>query len=161
MDRAELEKAHPALFAQLQTEFKAEGAAAERSRIQAVESALIPGHEALIAALKFDGKTSGGDAALAVNQAEREIRTKQGAAANAEAPKPVATTPPPLQNASPEQKASEEAKRIESLPVEDRCKAQWEANADLRAEFSSLSSYTALVKAEEAGKVRVLGKKAA
>lgn len=161
MDRKELEAAHPALFAQLQTEFTAVGAAAERARIQAVESALIPGHEALIAGLKFDGKTTGGDAALAVNAAERQIRTSQGAAANADAPKPVKTTPTPTIEASADAKAAAEAQRVAGLPVEDRCKAQWEASAQIRGEFACLADYTALVKAEEAGKVRVLGKKAA
>lgn len=161
MDRTTLEREHPALFAQLQTEFSAAGAATERTRIQAVESALIPGHEALIASLKFDGKTSGGDAALAVNQAERAIRTTQGAAANADAPKPVKTTPPVSVEHSLDAKAAAEKQRIEALPVDERCKAEWEANASLRAEFSSLQDYTALVKAEQSGKVRVLGKKAA
>lgn len=161
MDRATLEQAHPALFAQLQTEFLAAGAATERTRIQAVESALIPGHEALIASLKFDGKSSGGDAALAVNQAERAIRTSQGAKANADAPAPVRTTPAPTVEASLDAKAAAEKQRIEALPVDERCKAEWEASASLRSEFSSLSDYTALVKAEHSGKVRVLGKKAA
>jgi len=161
MDRKELEAAHPALFAQLQTEFSAVGAAAERARIQAVESALIPGHEALIASLKFDGKTTGGDAALAVNAAERQIRTTQGAAANADAPKPVKTTATPTLEASADAKAEAEKQRVAGLPLEDRCKAQWESSAQIRGEFACLSDYTALVKAEEAGKVRVLGKKAA
>ncbi|MFZ4623271.1 MAG: S49 family peptidase [Rhodoferax sp.] len=161
MDRATLEQAHPALFAQLQTEFLAAGATAERTRIQAVESALIPGHEALVATLKFDGKSSGGDAALAVNQAERALRTSQGAAANADAPKPVANTPAPTVDAGAAAQASAEQQRVDALPVEERCKAQWEASAEIRTEFSTLADYTALVKAEQAGKVRVLGKKAA
>ena len=161
MDRSTLEQQHPALFALLQTEFMAAGATAERSRIQAVESALIPGHEALIATLKFDGKSSGGDAALAVNQAERALRTSQGAAANADAPKPVANTPAPTVDAGAAAQASAEKQRVDSLPVEERCQAQWEASAEIRTEFASLADYTALVKAEQAGKVRVLGKKAA
>lgn len=161
MDRSTLEQQHPALFALLQNEFMAAGASAERSRIQAVESALIPGHEALIATLKFDGKSSGGDAALAVNQAERALRTSQGAAANADAPKPVANTPAPTVDAGAAAQAAAEKQRIEALPVEERCKAEWEASATVRTEFASLADYTALVKAEQAGKVRVLGKKAA
>lgn len=161
MDRASIEAAHPALFAQLKSEFIAAGATAERDRIQAVESALIPGHEALIASLKFDGKSTGGDAALAVNQAERKIRVAQGAAANADAPPPVASNPAPTVEASTAAKAAAEQQRIAALPVDERCKAQWEANADLRAEFGELATYTALIKAEESGKVRVLGKKTA
>jgi signal peptide peptidase SppA len=165
MDRATLQQAHPALFAQLQTEFRAEGATAERTRIQDVESATIPGHEALIASFKFDGKTTGGDAALAVNKAERDIRIAQGKSATADAPKPVASVPAPTVEASMEAKttaaATAEAQRVAALPLDERCKAQWEASATVRAEFASLADYTALTRAEEAGRVRVLGKKAA
>lgn len=162
MDRATLEAQHPQLFASLQSEFTAAGAAAERARIQAVESALIPGHEALIAALKFDGKSTGGDAALAVNAAERALRTSQGAALNSDAPKPVPATPAPTVAApAAEAQAKAEADRLAALPIEERCKAEWESSAAIRAEFTSLADYTALAKAEAAGKVRVLGKRAA
>lgn len=50
------------------------GAEGERARIQAVRAAAMPGHEALIDRLAFDGKTTGGDAALAVIAAENERR---------------------------------------------------------------------------------------
>ena len=159
MDRETLKQQHPALFAQLENEFLAIGAATERSRIQAVESALIPGHEALVAALKFDGKTTGGDAALAINKAERDIRTAQAKASHDDAPAPLALTPKATVEAGPGAIAAAEKQRIDALPVEERCKAQWDA--DIRAEFSSLAAYTALVKAESSGRVRMLGKKAA
>ena len=55
-------------------EGKQAGITAEQERIQAVNAALIPGHEALIAKLTADGKTSGAEAALAVNKAERDLR---------------------------------------------------------------------------------------
>lgn len=161
MDRTTLEQAHPALFAQLRSEFSALGAAAECARIQAVESATIPGHEALIATLKFDGKTTGGDAALAVNQAERNIRLAQGKATNAEAPKPVAGTPAPTVEASLAAKDAADQQRIAGLPLAERCKAQWEASAATRSEFASLEDYTAYAKATESGNVRTLGRKAA
>lgn len=161
MDRATLEQQHPALFAQLKTEFFAIGAAAENQRIKGVESALIPGHEALVAALKYDGKTTAGDAALAINKAERDIRSAQALATHADAPNPVRLTPTPTVEASAPDQATAEQQRVASLPLEDRCKAQWEASATVRAEFASLADFTALTRAEEAGKVRVLGKKAA
>ena len=53
---------------------RAAGAEAERERVQGVRAALIPGHEALIEQFCADGKTTGGDAALAVAAAERELR---------------------------------------------------------------------------------------
>lgn len=141
----------PELLAQIQ----AEGAAAECARIQAVEDALIPGHEALIASLKFDGKTSGGEAALAVNAAERALRKKATTQLADDAPKPVPQAATP--SIDPPRKAEEDA----SLPLEDRCKAAWESDASLRAEFGSLATYTAFRRADEAGRVRQLNKRAA
>lgn len=72
---------------------QAEGAAAERARIQAVEGQLIPGHEALIATLKFDGKSTAGDAAIAVLAADKTVRQAQAKALADEAPKPVVVVP--------------------------------------------------------------------
>ena len=73
--------------------FRAEGATAERKRIQDIEAQSIPGHEALIATLKFDGKSSGGDAAMAVLAAERTTRNAAAAALAADSPAPVNQTP--------------------------------------------------------------------
>lgn len=73
----------------------AEGATAERARIQAVEAQLIPGHEALINTLKFDGKSTGGDAAMAVLSAEKSKLASHAAALAAEAPKPLPLDPVP------------------------------------------------------------------
>lgn len=93
MDRATLEQQHPALFAQLQTEFTATGATQERERIQAVMATAIPGHEALVQGMAFDGSTAPGAAALAVLNAERQVRSTHAAAMASEAPKPLAQAP--------------------------------------------------------------------
>lgn len=66
---------HPEACALIQ----AEAAAAERARIQAVEGQTLPGHESLIAQLKFDGKTTGAEAAVQILQAEK---AKVGAVAH-------------------------------------------------------------------------------
>jgi signal peptide peptidase SppA len=71
------------------------GAEQERARIQGIENATLPGHEALIASLKFDGKTSPGDAALAVMAAERKKLSAQAQANAEEAPEPVRTAATP------------------------------------------------------------------
>ena len=78
------------------------GAAAERDRIQSVRDQLIPGHEALIETLAFDGHTTGPEAAVAVLAAERSLREHHQAAqaampppVNAALPPPVAETPEP------------------------------------------------------------------
>jgi signal peptide peptidase SppA len=70
---------------------RAEGAAAERARIQGVREQTMPGHEALIEALAFDGKTTGPEAAVQVLAAERARVSGAAAARAADAPAPVAT----------------------------------------------------------------------
>jgi len=50
------------------------GAVAERQRIKEVESLALPGHSALVEQLKWDGQTTGPQAAVKVLQAEKEAR---------------------------------------------------------------------------------------
>ncbi len=50
------------------------GAENERLRITAVRAQLIPGHEALIEQMAFDGQSSGADAAMAIVGAEKVMR---------------------------------------------------------------------------------------
>ncbi len=57
----------------------ASGADAERKRIQNVEGQLIVGHEVLINTMKYDGKTTGPEAAVQVLEAERNLRVKKAA----------------------------------------------------------------------------------
>lgn len=142
-------KSEPALAAA-----RAEGAATERARIQAVEAAALPGHEALIASIKFDGKTSGAEAALAVVAAERALRGTAAAQLAADAPKPV----PQAAAAALEAKPGAED---ESQPIEDRAKATWEGSPSVRQEFGTLAAYTAFRKADAGGRVRVLRTRAA
>jgi signal peptide peptidase SppA len=154
--REQLAAEAPDVLAAILAEGRAIGATAERERIQAVEGALIPGHEALIATLKFDGKTSGGDAALAVNAAERNARTRAAAELAKDAPNPV----PP--NASPALEAKQGDERNDQhLPVAERCKARWDASADLQREFRSLAAYTSYVQAAEKGVARIMNKQGA
>lgn len=51
-----------------------EGAKAEMARIRAVRAQSLPGHEALIESLMFDGTTTGEQAAVAVLNAEKTLR---------------------------------------------------------------------------------------
>ena len=99
MDRETLEKQHPALFAQLQTEFTASGnaagAAAEAQRISDVRAQTLPGHEALVEKLAFDGKTTGPEAAMAVMAAERARIGAAAAAHMADAPPPASQSSAP------------------------------------------------------------------
>lgn len=83
----------------------AAGATAERQRIQDVQAQALPGHEALIAALAYDGKTTGAEAAIQVITAERAAATARLNALRADTPQPLpfagsdAAKPPPDANA--------------------------------------------------------------
>ncbi len=156
--REQLAAQNPELLQTILAEGRAQGAADERARIQAVEGALIPGHEALVAGLKFDGKTSGGDAALAVLAAEKRVREANATALAGDAPKPVLQNPPPLVQVDATTKAKAEEEALSKLPLAERCKAQWEADPALRGEFSSLGAYTAYMQAQEKGLARVKSK---
>lgn len=135
---------------------RAEGATAERERIKAVEATCLAGHEALILSLKFDGKTSGAEAAVAILSAEKKLRATAAATLAADAPLPVKPT---AALAVDPQAVDPMADTTKS--AEERCKAKWETDAKVRAEFTSLAAFTAMTKAEEAGKVRVLSTRAA
>lgn len=72
---------------------RAEGAKAERERIQAIEGVSMPGCEAIIASLKFDGKTSGPEAAMQViAEQKKRGQTVEALAADAPAILPASAT---------------------------------------------------------------------
>lgn len=85
MDVQKLKAEHPDVAAALINEGKELGATAERERIQSVEAQSMPGHEQLIATLKFDGKTSGPEAAVQVLAAEKAKKGDKLAALAADA----------------------------------------------------------------------------
>lgn len=124
---------------------KASGAETELNRIKEVEAQFIPGHEDLIEKLKFDGKTTGPEAAVQVLAAEKVKLKGVAAQITKDAPKTV-----------PDQAPQEAAEILSGLPVEDRCNKEWEAKPAIRDEFGSLGVYTAWKKAEESGRVKIL-----
>lgn len=71
---------------------QAEAVTAERQRIKDVQAQLIPGHESIISQCIEDG-SSAGEAAMAVNAAERQARSKQAADLRADAPAPLPLAP--------------------------------------------------------------------
>ena len=127
------------------------GAESERKRIEAVEAQSLVGHEALIAQLKADGKTTGEQAAVLVLGAEREKRKTRLQTLEDSSVKPV----PPSNTDAEQFKVNVEDK---NLPVEDRAKAEWDKSPDVRAEFLSFASFVAYKKASETGRVKVLSK---
>lgn len=160
LTRDQLQAQAPELLQALLAEGRTAGATAERERIQAVEAQCLPGHEALIAGLKYDGKTTGPEAALAVLGAERQLRTTAAANLAADAPKPVAAVAAPavVPNAAAQAQAQDAAEA--ALPLEERCKARWDRDTAVRTEFGTLAAYTAFTRAEESGRVKRLVKQA-
>lgn len=94
LTRQSIERDHPVLFAALRAEFFAAGAAAELDRIKAVRDQTVPGFEALVEGLAFDGKTTGDQAAAAVIRAQRQQLDGARAAHEADAPAAVAASHP-------------------------------------------------------------------
>lgn len=129
---------------------RSEGAARERARIQGVEEQLISGHESLIQSLKFDGKTTGAEAAVKVLAAEKEMRNKM--MANLKADAPALVPMPGIQQVEKPESASSD----EQLPDEERYEALWRKDPQTRAEFSSKEAFMAYMKAQANGQVRLL-----
>lgn len=161
MDLKELKDKHPDLARVLVEEGQAaglvkgriEGAQAERDRIAAVEAQAMPGHEALIAVLKADGKTTGPEAAVQVLAAEKAKGAAQLKGQIADAPAPAPHAMAPVVTAH----AAEDA----NLPIEERCEAKWNQDPAIRAEFTNLEAYVAYERAVAGGKVKILGRKTA
>lgn len=165
INRVFLNANHAALVAEILAEGHAAGlvagAVAERERIQSVEAQALPGHAELIATLKFDGKTTGNEAAAQVLAAERKkLRTH---ASNLQSDSANLTAAAPNVAAAPALAAAAAAAANASLPLADRCKAAWDGDAKLRAEYGDdFSAYLAFEKATAAGNVKILsGKRAA
>lgn len=98
---------------------KTEAAEAERARIRAVRDQLLPGHEALIETLMFDGVTTGEQAALRVLQAEKQVRAAALQKIVADAPVPVKTV-----DAAPEPPKREETfeDRVDAYMADNKCR---------------------------------------
>jgi hypothetical protein len=162
MDLKTLEKDHPELAKSIRDEGYAagvkqgrdEGAAAERQRIQDVEAQSMPGHDKLVATLKFDGKTTGPEAAVQVLNAERaKLGTAAAALAN-DAPPAAPHAPAPDAGAAAAAAAAAAADDANKTP-EERAKAAWDKDAKLRVEFGSFDEYLAFEKNKD--RMKVLG----
>jgi ATP-dependent protease ClpP protease subunit len=138
----------PDIVNQFETEGKAQGAEAERNRIQAIREQSMPGHDALIEQMMFDGKTTGEQAAVKILQAEKKHREIM--AANIEKDAPDIIEQPSTDNV--------DEVIVKNMPVDKRCEAQWKKDQDLQNEFGGdFLAYLAYEKALDAGKVKVLG----
>lgn len=126
---------------------QADAASAERERIQSVEAQAIPGHDKLINTLKFDGKSTAADAAMAVLAAERNSRTSAAAALASDAPAPVpASAAKAVADAPGGDAAGNTAKTYAGFPVDpDSSAVDTKARAHMAAHPGT--SYLDAVKA--------------
>ena len=132
---------------------RTEGAEAERARIQSVFEQSMPGHEKMVNELAFDGKTTGPEAAVAILGAERAIRGKIRNDTAEDSIDPVPPNNPP--KPTPKDKAVDP-----DLPFEERVKAEWDGDAELRKEFDGdFEAYSAWAKADAAGQIKTFGGK--
>jgi signal peptide peptidase SppA len=108
LTREELAAQAPELLQAVLAEGHVAGAVAERDRIQGVMAQAVAGHDELVRALAFDGKSTAGDAAMAILAAERSTRSAQAQALAADAPEPLHMQPAPTVTA-PEAAAKSKA----------------------------------------------------
>lgn len=126
------------------------GAESERVRIKAVEESALPGHEELIASLKYDGKTTGEQAAVKVLQAEKALRETRLSEYKADTPPVVVTV----------DATGKEEKIDGKLSLEERAKKAWDKDEALRAEFGNdFEAYKSYEEATETGLVKIYNKK--
>jgi capsid assembly protease len=127
------------------------GAQQERERIQAVEDQCMPGHEALIKTLKFDGKTTSAEAALQVLAAEKLSQSEKYAAFQTHSLSPL-----PIASSLEETQVNIMPKN--TLSTEAQWRANWESDASLQVEFGAFETYAAFMKAQGHGRVNFLDK---
>lgn len=125
-----------------------DAAATERARIQNVEAQALSGHEALIQTLKFDGHTTGAEAAVQVLAAEKTANSKRLETFYAGAPQ-VPHAAAPADAAPPE--------NDEHMTADERARRDWESKPGLHKEFSSVNAYAAYLKASQSGRAKVFG----
>jgi len=130
-----------------------QGAEAERTRIREVEAQALPGHEAIIAEMKFDGKTTGPEAAVKVLKAEQGKREAVLAQLAADSPETAKVVLPPDVEKGKKDGGSDEDGEVSA----EKTREKWDADAELRAEFlGDFDSYFAYVKADSEGRVHIL-----
>lgn len=142
----------------------AEGARSERERISAVLAQPPPGPVAPVGEPARAGGTGGAEAAPKAPAAERPRATAPASKVR----KAPAAEKPKATGRHAEGKgdsgrrplpASEDQGDLEAavlgLPLEERCRADWEREPGLRSEFATLEAYTAFTRQREAGNKRI------
>lgn len=132
---ADLIKTHaPAVAGQL----AAEGAAAERTRIEGIRGAAMKGQEKLANELIADGKTTPGDAALRFIDAHKASLASQARAIEDNEALVATVKPAPITVDT----------KVSKAATPEEWKAEWATSEKLQSEFTSADLYAAHMKFE-------------
>ncbi len=123
-------------------EAKVAGATAERDRIKAVAAQSVKGQEKLIETLMFDGSTTGAQAAEKVVAGVRTAAAAEAPAAHVR------------ETVVEGDQSAEAKKKLEAMPLKERCEAEYKADAKIREEFPTLEGYVAFKQAEANGQIK-------
>ena len=134
----------PELLAQIKSDAEKKGAEKELNRIKEVFNLSMPGHEALVKTLAFDGATTKPEAAVKILAAEQQIRTNALTNLNQDGIKPVTPVIPP---------------EVEILRDDDITEEKFSKSEKLKEEFGTWDTYNAYVQAVKAGRVKTINKK--
>ena len=128
-----------------------QGQTQERDRIMKMDDVALPGYEEMVSKAKADGKTTASELAMQILAVEKQKGSDALATMKADADK-VPQIEPSVDPAQAQENIDPDS------PAEDRAKAAWDKDPKIRDEFKTLEAYTAFVKAEEAGQVRILSR---
>jgi capsid assembly protease len=152
IEAAAREKAFKEGFDKGASEGQAQGAEKERARIKAVEEQALPGHEKLITELKYDGATTGPEAAVKVLAAEKKLITTKHTEIVEERTMVVPVVEP--------QDQSTTSAEDDTRPFDERIKEHWDKHPETRAEFAgNYENYKAYKAAEDKGLVKIYTRK--
>ncbi|MGD9923130.1 MAG: S49 family peptidase [Pseudorhodoplanes sp.] len=146
-----LRASHPTLAASLMQA----GMDAERQRIAGIEAVALPGHEALIAEMKADGKTTPEQAAARIVQAERALRETR-----AQGVRDVETVTGALKSA-PTVAGPVDPRPGAVAATPDGWTAEWKASAELQERHDTAEAYVSYQQGVASGRIRILSRKSA
>lgn len=147
-----LKKDHPEVAEML----IAEGRSQELNRVKSVKAQSIIGYEEMVEKMVIDGVTTGEQAAMAIINAERNVRMQAAEKQTQDSGEVPAVT---VSMQTPRVKENEE-KTTDIDPEDDEAmNAEWKKSASVRADFPNIDAYKAFMKAKSEGLIRMKGGK--
>ncbi len=126
-----------------------DGAAKEVARIKDIEENCMPGYESLVAKMKFDGESTGGDVAKAIVRAEKKAGRDKLEDIDKDAPPVLETVEEAI---VPENKKKKQVSA--DATIEEKAEAEWENNESLKADFDCKGDFIAWYEAKDNGQIK-------